>query len=118
VGFQFEPFDTIGDYRTIDDYGQPVDLTNITIVGASDPALNVPTAGPVALAQNLAGSDAPNQCLAEQMYIYMTHRGDATADYPVESQVAGIFDNAKQSVAPMLVGLTQTQVFLNRVNVQ
>jgi hypothetical protein len=118
VGFLFEPFDTLGNYRTIDDYGQPVDLTNIIMVQASDPNLNGVTASSMDLAQKLAKSDAPNQCLTKQIYEFMAHRADTTADMPVEAQLDSTFDQANQSIVPVLVALTQTQVFLNRTNVQ
>jgi hypothetical protein len=118
VGFLFEPFDTIGDYRTIDDYGQPVDLTNITIVQAADAKLNVLTPNSIQFAQNLANSDLPNSCLTQQLYRFMAHRADAAADFPVEAQLDTTFDAAGESISPVLVGLTQTAVFLSRMNAQ
>jgi hypothetical protein len=118
VGFLFEPFDTIGQYRTIDDYGQPVDLTNITIVGAADPNLNVPTASSMQFATALAQSDLSTSCLTAQMYRFMAHRQDAVADFPVETWLDQVFVASGQNLTPVLVGLTQTDVFLERVNAQ
>jgi uncharacterized protein DUF1592/uncharacterized protein DUF1588/uncharacterized protein DUF1595/uncharacterized protein DUF1587 len=118
VGFLYEPFDTIGDYRTIDDYGQPVDLTNITIVQAADTKLNVLTPNSIQFAQNLANSDLPNSCLIQQLYRFMAHRADAAADFPVEAQLDTTFDTTGESISPVLVGLTQTAVFLSRMNAQ
>jgi hypothetical protein len=118
IGFLFEPFDTIGQYRTIDDYGQPVDLTNITVVQAADPNLNVLMSSSVQLAQALAKSDLPNACLTAQLYRYMARRNDGVADFPVEAWLDQTFDASGQNLTPVLVGLTQTDVFLERTNAQ
>jgi len=56
--------------------------------------------------------------LTKQIYEFMAHRADTTADMPVEAQLDSTFDQANQSIVPVLVALTQTQVFLNRTNVQ
>jgi hypothetical protein len=118
VGFLFEPFDTVGNYRSIDDYGQPVDLSNIILVGASDPTLNGLTPNSMTLAQNLAKSEVPNRCMTKQLYQFMAHRADTTADQMIEAQLDSTFDQANENIVPVLVALTQTQVFLNRMNVQ
>ncbi len=116
IGFLFEPFDTIGQYRTIDDYGVPVDLTNITVVGAADPSLNGPMASSVQLAQALADSDMPNACMTENLYRFMAHRSDGIADDPVEIWLDQTFAASGENLNPVLVGLTRSDVFRERVN--
>lgn len=116
VGFLFEPYDVIGQYRTIDDYGQPVDLTNITLVKLGDPGLDGPTASSMELAQNLAQSDEPVRCLMWNLYRFMAHREDTDADGPAEAELDSIFTASGQNLPTVLVGLTQTQVFLERLN--
>jgi hypothetical protein len=116
IGFLFEPFDTIGQYRTIDDYGVPVDLTNITLTEAADPSLNVPTASSMQLATALADSDMPIACMTANLYRYMAHRSDTVADFPVETWLDQTFTASGQNLSPVLVGLTRTDVFLERVN--
>jgi hypothetical protein len=116
IGFLFEPFDTIGRYRTIDDYGQPVDLTHIAVVEAADPNLNMLTASSMDFATHLAASDTSTACLATQLYRYMARRYEAPADAPVQAWLDQTFVASAQNLTPLLVGLTQTDVFLNRVN--
>jgi hypothetical protein len=117
IGFLFEPYDTIGQYRTIDDYGQPVDLTNIVVAQVQDPSLDGPTASSMQLAENLARSDQPVLCLMTNLYRFMAHRSDTYLDDPVEAQLDAIFTASGQKLQTVLVGLTQTQVFLERLNV-
>jgi hypothetical protein len=117
IGFLFEPYDTIGQYRTIDDYGQPVDLTQIVVAQLQDPSLDGPTASSMQLAQHLAQSDQPVLCLMTNLYRFMAHRDDTPFDSPVEAQLDAIFTASGQNLQPALVGLTQTQVFLERLNV-
>jgi hypothetical protein len=117
LGFLFEPYDVIGQFRTIDDYGQPVDLTNIVVAQVQDSSLDGLTASSMQLAQNLAQSDQPALCLMSNLYRFMAHRSDNYADYPVEAQLDAIFTASGQNLQPVLVGLTQTQVFLERLNV-
>jgi hypothetical protein len=118
IGFLYESFDTIGDWRTIDDYGAPVDLTNITIVQSLDKNLNVLTPNTVQFAENLANSDLPNACMTAYFYRFMAKRNDAMADYPVEAWLDQVFDYTGQNLTPVLIGLTQTDVFLDRMNSQ
>jgi hypothetical protein len=117
IGFLFEPYDVIGQFRTIDDYGQPVDLTNIVVAQVQDPSLDGLTASSMQLAQNLAQSDQPALCLMTNLYRFMAHRSDTYLDDPVETQLDAIFTASGQNLETVLVGLTQTQIFLERLNV-
>jgi hypothetical protein len=120
IGFLLEPFDTVGQYRTIDDYGAAVDMTNITVAGFTAPytGLNVTMNSAVQFAQALAATDLPSQCFTQNFYRYMARRNDAAADFPVENWLDQIFDASGQNLMPVLVGLTQTDAFLQRMNVQ
>jgi hypothetical protein len=120
VGFLYEPFDTVGSYRTIDDYGAPVDMTNITIAGFSggDAYLNVTMTTSMELATALANSDLPDACITANFYKYMARRNDAAADYPVETWLDQTYVASGESLISVLVGTTQTDVFLERMNVQ
>jgi hypothetical protein len=118
VGFLFENYDTTGKYRTIDDYGQPVKTSDLAVVGAVDAALNGPTMSPTQFANNLASHDASiAQCLVTQVYRYMAKRGDDTPDAPAISALQNAFAQSQENLTQVLVGLTQTDVFLYRMNV-
>jgi hypothetical protein len=116
----YEPFDTVGSYRTIDDYGAQVDLTNITIAGftGTEAYLNVPMNTSMQLATALANSDLPDACITANFYRYMARRNDAAADFPVETWLDQTFVAAGENLASVLVGTTQTDVFLERMNEQ
>jgi hypothetical protein len=120
VGFLYEPFDTVGSYRTIDDYGAQVDLTNITIAGftGTEAYLNVTMNTSMQLATALANSDLPDACITANFYRYMARRNDAAADFPVETWLDQTFVASGESLASVLVGTTQTDVFLERMNEQ
>jgi len=120
VGFLFEPFDTVGQYRTIDDYGAKVDMTNITLAGftGSEAYLNQTMDISTQLATALANSDLPDACITANIYRYMARRNDAAPDYPVEAWLDQTFVASGENLTPVLVGLTQTDVFLERMNVQ
>ncbi len=120
VGFLYEPFDTVGTYRTIDDYGAPVDMTNITIAGftGSEAYLNVTMNTSMQLATALANSDLPDACITANFYKFMARRNDAAADFPVETWLDQTFVASGENLASVLVGVTQTDVFLERMNVQ
>jgi hypothetical protein len=124
VGFLFESYDTVGTYQTIDDYGQPVN-TDVVVVdavdaaGNSDTTLNVETKDAVAFANNLANDTAvPIQCLVQQMYQYAVKRALLSADSPVLSQLTQGYTAAQQALPTLLSGLTQSESFLYRANVQ
>jgi hypothetical protein len=48
----------------------------------------------------------------------MARRNDAAADFPVEAWLDQTFVAANESLTPVLVGITQTDVFLERMNAQ
>jgi hypothetical protein len=115
VGDLFESYDTIGRYRTVDDVGQPV-VTDAVIVGASDPALNVDTKDAVAFSANLAANDKTVvNCMVTQFYRYVAHRQEGAADVPAITTLQSGF-NTGRSVPALLSQITQSEIFLNRLN--
>ncbi len=120
IGFLYEPFDTVGMYRTIDDYGAPVDMTNITIAGftGSEAYLNQTMSSSTQLGTALAASDLPDACITANFYKYMIRRNDAAADWPVETWLDQTFVASGENLSSVLVGTTQTDAFLKRMNAQ
>jgi hypothetical protein len=124
VGFLFENYDTIGQYRTIDDNGQPVN-SDVTIVdaldtsGKPDAKLNVETPNAVQFAKNLAADGSvTTQCMVTQLYRYALKRIENDADQTTLSKLASDYTGASQNLSKLIAGLTQTQGFMNRMNVQ
>lgn len=121
VGFLFENYDTLGAYTTVDDNGQAV-VSAGTISGAideqgnDDTALNKPTASAVELANNLAGTTAVAHCLVKQLYRYTVKRVETSADEATINTLAGAFTSTAQNLPDLLLGLTQSEAFLNRWN--
>jgi hypothetical protein len=115
VGFLFESYDTLGAYTTIDDNGQPVAPAG-TIIGAPDPAINVPTATAADLGRNLAQSGAVAACLVKQLYRYAAKRHETSGDEASIHALADVYAATAQSMPQLLSGLTQSEAFLNRWN--
>jgi hypothetical protein len=120
VGFLFENYDTVGQYRTIDDFNQPVN-TSVTIVGTGDPTLDVATTSATQFLDRLGTDDASvATCMVKQIYRYAAKRREASsgADDADITTLNTAFTSSGQSVKQVLSALTQTEIFLNRLNVQ
>jgi hypothetical protein len=115
VGFLFESYDTVGAYRTTDDVGKPVN-SQVTIAGASDDSLNVPTANAVEFAGRVAmEGKLASSCLVTQLYRYTIKRQDAGADQDILTSLNSKFADG-QNVRQLIAALTETEPFLNRLN--
>ena len=119
VGFLFENYDTTGKYRTIDDFQQPVKTSDLVVVGASDAALNGPTMSAVQFAANLGNHDEQiSSCLLQQLYQYAAKRDTLDADTAALASLKNAFTQSQENLSQVLVGLTQSDFFLYRLNVQ
>jgi len=119
VGFLFENYDTTGKYRTIDDFQQPVKTSDLVVVGASDAALNGPTMSAVQFASNLGAHDEQiSNCLIQELYQYAAKRDTASADSAALAKLQSAFSQSQENLTQVLLGLTQADVFLYRLNVQ
>jgi hypothetical protein len=118
VGFLFEAYDTMGRYRTIDDNGQPVN-TQVNIVGTGTAALDVATANAPQFMDRLGMNDASvSNCMVTQLYRFMAKRKTAAGDTPDLDRLKMSYTTSQQSFKQLLVSLTQSEVFLNRLNVK
>ncbi len=124
VGFLFESYDTVGQYRTIDDNGQPVN-SQVTVVGAvtnsgsPDTMIDVATPNAVQFAKNLAADGSlTTQCMVKQLYRYALKRIENDADTNTLGKLATDYSGASQDLSTLISELTQTQGFMNRLNEQ
>jgi hypothetical protein len=105
VGFPFESFDAIGQWRD-NENGLPLDLSG------SVPGVEGTINGPVEFAAKLATAEAANTCFAQHWMEFgygKTHdEGDACVQAELESAFMASGGNVKQ----LLLALTQTDSFL------
>jgi hypothetical protein len=118
VGFLFEHYDSMGYYVNTDSNGQPVNSAT-TIVGTADPMIDVATTDAVQFAAHLAADDSKvATCMVNQIYRYAVHRHEFAGDVMSLASLTDAFNKSGRSVKTLLGNLTQTEAFLNRVNVQ
>jgi hypothetical protein len=118
VGFLFEAYDTVGRYRTIDDNNQPVN-TQVTIVGTGNTTLDTATANAPEFLDRLGANDsAVASCMVNHLYRFMAKRNVAGGDTTDLDRLNAAFTSSGQSFKQVLVALTQSEVFLNRLNVK
>jgi hypothetical protein len=114
LGFAFESFDSIGQFRTME-AGQPVDTTG-EMVASED--MDGPFANASELAAKLAGSAQVRGCVATQWYKYAMGRGEEAGDSCSLAPLREAFEASGGDLMEMMVALTQTEAFLYRLSVE
>ena len=109
IGFGFENFDGIGQWRSMD-HGIPVDASG-ELLQTHDPAQEGPFVGAVELAHKLASSDQVRECVATQWFRFGYGRAESEADKCTVEQVQGAFADSGYNIKELLVALTQTDAF-------
>jgi hypothetical protein len=110
IGFGFESYDGIGQFRT-KDHGLPVDATGeLTQTRDSDGKFN----GAVELATRLGDSAEVRECVATQWFRFGYGHGEEKADACAMSQLQDAFRAANYNVKELLVALTRTDAFRYR----
>ncbi len=118
IGFLFEHYDSMGYYVSTDSNGQPVNSAT-TIVGTNDPMLDVATTDAVQFANRLGADDSSvATCMVNQVYRYAMHRHEFDGDAMSLATLTAGFNKSGRSVKTLLAGLTQSEAFLYRLNVQ
>ena len=56
--------------------------------------------------------------ITHRLHFLQKTSNDAVADFPAEGWLDQVFDYSVQNLTPVLIGLTQTDVFLERMNAQ
>jgi len=111
IGFAFENFDAMGQYRQTDG-GKTVDASGEVVGGTG--ALAGAFVGARELATKLAGSDVARSCLATQWFRFAAGRSEADADACSLSTLRSAFEAAGGDLVELMVALTQTDSFWYR----
>lgn len=109
IGFGFENYDGIGQWRTTDQ-GQPVDPSG-TLAGTD---VDGTFAGAVDLARKLATSPEVRDCVATEWFRYAMGRGESTDDTCSLASIKQAFSASKSDIRQLLVAVTQTTAFRYR----
>jgi hypothetical protein len=109
IGFGFENYDGIGQWRTTDQ-GQPVDPSGTLSGTDSDGNFN----GAVDLAHKLAASPEVRDCVATEWFRYAMGRGETTDDTCSLSSLKQAFSTSQSDIKQLLVAVTQTNAFRYR----
>lgn len=112
IGFAFESYDALGQYRETD-AGRPLDLSG-EIIGATDPSLEGPFNGVREMAQKLAGSQQVRECLATQWFRFAVGRPQADQDACSLGTLEETFVGSGGDLVELFVGMTQTDAFWYR----
>ncbi|MCA9619473.1 MAG: DUF1588 domain-containing protein [Myxococcales bacterium] len=108
IGFTFESFDGVGQYRT-EENGLPVDAAGgIPSLGIEDGSL----VGGAATARAIASSDALRACAAKQWLRNALGRLETSADDDTLTDLAGAFDAGSMQSA--MLTLVTTEAFKHR----
>jgi hypothetical protein len=109
LGFAFENYDGIGQYRTMDN-GLPVDATGtITLDGAAKPFKNA-----VDMANLLAASQDVRSCFVTQWARYAFNRLEVDADRASLNAAYATYSKANFTVKELLVGVATSRSFSYR----
>lgn len=112
IGFGFEHYDGIGQWRDTD-HGFAVDASG-ELADTLEPDIEGAFDGAVELAKRLADSDQVRQCVATQWFRFGYGRAEQQADQCTVKQVFDAFAAADYNIKELLVALTQTEAFLYR----
>lgn len=115
IGFAFENFDAMGQYRTLDN-GQPIDATG-EIIDPIDPSLAGTFNGVQELGQKLAASSQVSDCVATQWFRFASGRLEAAPDQCSLQTLRQAFTASHGDLVELVVAMTQTDNFWYRTPV-
>jgi hypothetical protein len=110
MGFPFENYDGIGQWRTTEN-GVAVDPSG-AIVGAG--AGDRPVANAVELAQALAASPVVHECFARQVFRFDVGRTETAADACTIAQATKAYSDQKLDLRELLVSIATSPAFSTR----
>ncbi len=109
IGFAFENFDAIGQYR-VQDNGKPIDASGEVLL-TSDAALGGAFVGVRALATKLASSDLVRDCVATQWFRFAAGRSEEGGDTCSLATLQEQFAASGGDLVELVVATTQTEAF-------
>ena len=109
LGFAFENYDGIGQYRTMDN-NLPVNAS-VTLTLDGQPKTVSDARGMLAA---MATSDEVQTCFTRQWFRYALGRMDTADDLPSVNATASTFKAASRDVRELMVGLTKSPTFRYR----
>lgn len=112
IGYAFENFDALGEFRTTE-ANQPIDASG-EVLASPDPALGGKFTGVRALADKLVQSDLVRDCVATQWFRFAAGRMEAEGDACSLSTLQERFASSGGDLAELVIGLTQTDSFWYR----
>ena len=115
IGFAFENFDALGQYRTMDN-GEAIDATG-EITDPQDPELAGAFNGVRELGEKLAASSQVTDCMATQWFRFASGRLEAEPDTCSLASVKSTFSATGGDLIELVVALTQTDDFWYRAPV-
>jgi hypothetical protein len=115
IGFAFENFDAMGQYRTTDG-GETIDATGV-INDPIDANLGGNFVGVRGLAEKLVNSSQVSDCMATQWFRYSSGRLEAEPDSCSLAQLRDEFSSSGGDLVELVVGMTQTDDFWYRAPV-
>ena len=112
MGFAFENLDGLGQWRTKEDNGLPIDASGTYTLDGKSFTYD----GPVSLIKTIAGSTAAHDCFAEHMieYLYGRDITDGDADRNLVAQ-AGARSKNETSIKDLIIELVSTDAFITRL---
>jgi hypothetical protein len=112
VGFAFEAYDAVGQYRT-EDRGYPLDLAGNLTLGAATLSFD----GALEASKKIAESPEARACYASNWLRYAYARLDTDADACEVQDLTAAMSDAQYGTKQMLVDLTQSPSFQYRAEV-
>lgn len=111
IGFAFEHFDAIGEYR-LQENGRDIDVSGSVVGGTG--SLEGDFSGVQELGTKLAGSSVVQNCVATQWFRYAAGRNEAPGDECSLSTLQSQFAAADGDLVELVVAMTQTDAFVYR----
>lgn len=108
IGFGFEKYDAIGQFRTVEGDNLTIDATG-ELVGTTDS--DGPFDGAIELAERLAESDQVQQCMTTQAFRYTYGRRNTADDSCTVDDIQLAHVESGGAILELLVAITRTDSF-------